>query len=119
MKTVFLCLLIIYSSVTFIHADDETPTCPDDGVFNIAWIPKALDNPVFELGRIGALTRAAELSEEGDCPVDVLVAAPLSTEAEPQVELLEEVIALDGIDAIGVSCIDADACIEPINAAIE
>lgn len=94
--------------------------CPlEDGVLNIAWIPKALNNPVFELGRIGAETRASELTEEGPCAVEVLAVAPLRTTAEAQAELLMEVIDLGNIDAIGVSCIDPEICVDPINSAIE
>ena len=32
----------------------------------IAWIPKGLNNPVFEVGRVGAIQKAAELSAAAD-----------------------------------------------------
>ena len=114
--------VVAYSAPTL--AQDSTPyppleTCPlDDGVFTVAWIPKALNNPVFELGRIAAETRAEELTEEGPCEVEVFYAAPMSSTAEEQAELISDVAELDNIDAIGVSCIDPEICIEPINLAV-
>ncbi len=132
MKTnVFVTLVVLlvvvagavsYSAPTF--AQDSTPyptleSCPlDDGVFTVAWIPKALNNPVFELGRIAAETRADELTEEGPCKVEVFYAAPMSSTAEEQAGLISDVAQLDNIDAIGVSCIDPEICIEPINQAV-
>lgn len=94
--------------------------CPlADGVLTIAWIPKALNNPVFELGRIGAMTRAEELTKAGPCDVQIFYAAPMNATAEDQAILVAEVAELEEIDAIGVSCIEPEACIEPINKAIE
>jgi ribose transport system substrate-binding protein len=120
-------LIGAFSSLPTLSAQDQTATpyptlaaCPlDDGVLNIAWIPKALNNPVFELGRIGAETRAAELTEAGPCKVEILYAAPMSSTAEEQATLLTQVIDMDGIDAIGVSCIDPEICVDPINAAVD
>ncbi|MCL4252194.1 MAG: substrate-binding domain-containing protein [Anaerolineae bacterium] len=98
----------------------QTDACPlVDDTFTIAWIPKALDNPVFELGRVGAETRADELNEISPCHVEIFVAAPLHADSDQQVQLLYDLIALNTIDAIGVSCVDTLACIAPINAAIE
>ncbi len=122
MKRYMLLLLctILGMTLTVGAQDTNEQACPlADGTLTIAWIPKALDNPVFELGRVGAETRAAELSAAGPCNVDVFVAAPFNTTAEDQVDLLFDIIDLDDIDAIGVSCIDPVACIEPINAATE
>jgi ribose transport system substrate-binding protein len=118
---------LVASAPSTLLAQDSEPTpfptldaCPlEDGTLTVAWIPKALNNPVFELGRIGAETRAAELTEEGPCTVEIFYAAPMSTTAEDQAKLIGQVAGLDNIDAIGVSCIDPDICIEPINAAIE
>ncbi len=93
--------------------------CPlSDGVFNITWIPKALDNPVFELARVGAERSAADLTAAGPCEVKVLPVAPLRTTAEDQAQLIRDVIKQGGTDAIGISCIDPQVCIDPINEAI-
>lgn len=107
---------ICFSGVTVAQTD----ACPlADETFTIAWIPKALDNPVFELGRVGAETRADELNQTSPCHVEIFVAAPLHADSDQQVQLLYDLIALKTIDAIGVSCVDTLACIAPINAAIE
>jgi ribose transport system substrate-binding protein len=119
-----LILLALLLSAGLTHAQTPAPaSCPlDDGVVHIAWIPKALDNIVFELGAVGAETRAAELTEavqtEGGCAVEVLVAAPMSTDADEQAALLDEVIDLGTFDAIAVSCIAPAACQPPIDRAI-
>src|SRR5512145_2014192 len=36
-----------------------------DGKITIAWIPKALNNPVFEIGKVGAEKKAEELTAQG------------------------------------------------------
>jgi ribose transport system substrate-binding protein len=82
----------------------------------LAWIPKALNNPVFELGREGALQKAAELTARGPVPVKVLYVGPVASDAAEQVRVVEDVIAR-GVDGIAISCDDPTACVEPINKA--
>lgn len=88
-----------------------------DGKLTIAWIPKALNNPVFEIGKIGAETRAAELSAEKPYGVEVLYMASMASDAAAQTQIMEEAIAKK-VDAIAVSCNDAKACVAPINQAV-
>lgn len=83
----------------------------------IAWIPKARNNPVFELGRQGAVKKAAELSASGPVQVNVLYAGSVSSDAAEQVHVVEDVIARK-VDAIAISCNDPIACIDPINKAV-
>jgi len=83
----------------------------------IAWIPKALNNPVFEMGREGALQKAAELTARGPVPVNVLYVGPVASDAAEQVRVLEDVIRR-GVNAIAISCDDPSACVEPINKAV-
>jgi ribose transport system substrate-binding protein len=83
----------------------------------IAWIPKALNNPVFELGQEGALQKAAELTDRGPVPVNVLYVGPVASDAAEQVRVVEDVIRR-GVDAIAISCDDPTACVEPINKAV-
>jgi len=83
----------------------------------IAWIPKALNNPVFELGQEGALQKAAELTAGGPVPVNVLYVGPIASDAAEQVRVVEDVIRR-GVDAIAISCDDPTACVEPINKAV-
>jgi ribose transport system substrate-binding protein len=89
-----------------------------DGKITIAWIPKALNNPVFEIGKVGAEAKAKELSEAGPYQVEILYTASVASDAAEQARVMEDVIA-SGVDAIGVSCNDPTACIDPINKAVE
>jgi ribose transport system substrate-binding protein len=90
---------------------------PDRQTITIAWIPKARDNPVFELGRQGAIQKAAELSASGPVQVEVLYVGSVSSDAVEQVQVIEDAIARK-VDAIAVSCNDPIACIDPINKAM-
>ena len=83
-----------------------------------AWIPKALNNPVFEVGRDGAFLKAEELTEETGTDVEVLYVASVASDAAEQASIVEDVIAR-GVDGIGISCNDPTACEDPINTAIE
>lgn len=92
----------------------------EEGVrtIRIAWIPKALDNPVFELGRKGAFQRAAEISASGNVKVEVIYTGSISSDAMEQARVVEDMIARK-VDAIAISCNDPIACINPINQAVE
>ena len=90
---------------------------PSQETLTVAWIPKALNNPVFELGRQGAVQKAAELSASGPIQVEVLYVGSVSSDAAEQVRVIEDVIARN-VDAIAVSCNDPIACINPINKAV-
>ena len=84
----------------------------------IAWIPKALNNPVFELGREGAFKKAEELTAAGPITVEVLYVGSVASDAAEQARVVEDVIA-KGVDAIGISCNDPTACEDPINKAVK
>ena len=90
----------------------------EDGKMTIAWIPKALNNPVFEMGRDGSITKAAELTEAGPYEVEILYVGSVASDMAEQARVMEDMIA-QGVDAIGVSCNDPDGCIDPINKAVE
>jgi ribose transport system substrate-binding protein len=83
----------------------------------IAWIPKALNNPVFELGRTGALQKAKELSAAGPYQVEVEYVGSVASDAAEQARVVEDVIA-KGVDAIGISCNDPTGCEDPIKKAL-
>ncbi|NBD34794.1 MAG: substrate-binding domain-containing protein [Chloroflexi bacterium] len=102
---------------------EAAPTEPaqEDGgpeELTFAWIPKALNNPVFEIGRDGAFLKAEELTETTGAEVEVLYTASVAADAEEQAEVVASVIDR-GVDGIGISCNDPLACVEPINAAAE
>jgi ribose transport system substrate-binding protein len=92
-------------------------TSPTTRKLTVAWIPKALDNPIFELGRHGAAQKAAELSAKGPVEVEVIYVGPVTADAAEQMRLLDGVIS-KGVDAVAISCTDPTACIEPINRAV-
>ncbi len=83
----------------------------------IAWIPKSLNNPVFELGRKAALQRAAELTASGPVRVEVLYVGSVASDAAEQARVVEDVIARR-VDGIAISCNDPTACVNPIDAAV-
>lgn len=88
-----------------------------DQTITIAWIPKALNNPIFEVGKIGAETKAKELTEQGPYQVKIMYSAPVNSDAAEQTRVMEDAMAA-GAEAIGVSCNDPTACIDPINKAL-
>jgi ribose transport system substrate-binding protein len=108
----FLLLL----SITTFSCRPESDSKPE--VLTIAWIPKSLDNPIFELGHNGAVQRAAELSLEGKIQVEIYYAGSVSSDTAEQMAVFDNVVAR-GVDAIAISCNDATACIDPINRAVE
>jgi ribose transport system substrate-binding protein len=109
--------LVIWQAIARLPSEASSPEPPDQQTLTIAWIPKALDNPVFELGRQGALQKAAELSAAGPVQVEVLYMGSVSSDAAEQVHVIEDVIARN-VDAIAISCNDPVACIDPIDKAV-
>ena len=98
-------------------APTEAPP-PTAEKLTFAWIPKALNNPVFEVGRDGAFKKAEELTAAGPTEVEVLYVGSVASDAAEQARVVEDVIA-KGVDAIGISCNDPTACEDPINKAVE
>ena len=126
MKRLSLLLTLIAILVLLLIgcADTSEPIVPSGGEevdaaekISIAWIPKALNNPVFEAGREGAFLKAKELSASGDIEVEILYVGPVASDAGEQTRMVEDVIA-KGVDAIGISCNDPTACEDPINKAV-
>ena len=83
----------------------------------IAWVTKSLGNPVFDLGRSGALKKAKELTAAGPVDVEVLLVGPVAADAIEQTRMMDDLVAR-GVDGIAVSCNDPTACIAPIDRAI-
>lgn len=94
----------------------EQESEPEQLVF--AWIPRALDNPLYELGRQGAEKKAAEINSRSRVQVQVLTAGSINSDAAEQVRVIEDVISR-GVDGIAISCIDPTACLDPIHRAVE
>jgi len=93
-----------------------TPPPAVEKKLTIAWIPKALNNPVFEVGRDGAFKKAEELTAAG-ADVEVLYVGSVASDMAEQARVVEDVIA-KGVNAIGISCNDPTGCEDPINKAV-
>jgi ribose transport system substrate-binding protein len=89
----------------------------EDGKLVIAWIPKALNNPVFEIGKVGAETKAAELTAAGPYEVEIMYTGSVASDMAEQARVMADAVTA-GAEAIGVSCNDPTGCIDPINDAI-
>jgi ribose transport system substrate-binding protein len=101
--------------------EEEAPPAEEAAApekLTIAWIPKALNNPVFEVGRDGAFKKAEELTAAGPVEVEVLYVGSVASDMAEQARVVEDVIA-KGVDAIGISCNDPTGCEDPINKAVE
>lgn len=83
----------------------------------IAWVNKSLGNPVFDLGRRGALQKAKELTDKGPIEVEVLSVGPVAADAVEQTRMMDDLIVRN-VDGIAVSCNDPAACIAPIDRAV-
>ena len=109
--------LVVWQVLVNLPSDPSLSETPTQQTLTIAWIPKARDNPVFELGRQGAVQKAVELSANGPIQVNVLYVGSVSADAVEQVQVIEDVIARK-VDAIAISCNDPIVCIDPINKAV-
>ena len=83
------------------------------GSMKLAFVPKALNNPVFEVTRWGAEDRVAELG--GD--IEFRWVGPTTTDAAAQAQIIDDLV-IQGVDGICLSCNDPDALIPAINRAV-
>jgi ribose transport system substrate-binding protein len=77
------------------------------------WSPKATNNPVFDVAKVGGQKRATELGD-----VDFQWIGPANADAQAQVAQLETVVSED-CDGLGLSCNDADALKPVIDRAVD
>ena len=80
-----------------------------------AFVPKLLDNPVFQLAWQGAQGAAADL---GGGKIEVQRFAPVKSDAVEQAQIIESLIEKK-VDGIAVSVNDADALKESIDKAVD
>lgn len=80
-----------------------------------AFVPKLLDNPVFQLAWKGAQAAAQDL---GNGNIEVQRFAPVKSDAIEQAQIIETLIEKN-VDGIAVSVNDADALRESIDKAME
>ena len=79
-----------------------------------AFVPKLLDNPVFQVAWQGAQAGAKEL---GNGKVDIQRLAPVKSDAVEQAQIVESLIERR-VDGIAISVNDADALKETIDEAV-
>ncbi len=89
-------------------------TTPETGKkpLTFVWSPKAVNNPVFDVARRGAMDKAKELG------ITVEWIGPESADAQKQAELLDAAIARK-VDGMGISCNDPDALKPVIDRAVD
>jgi ribose transport system substrate-binding protein len=114
-----MCVLVLAMlPISFAAAQGNPPPGIKDGTLTIAWIPKALNNPVFELGRDGCMAAAKELTAKGPYKVECKYMGSVASDMAEQARVMADAVA-QGVGAIGVSCNLPDGCVDPINAAIK
>lgn len=113
MSLLLLSLVVVMALAGTVMAADRPP----GSRLVFAWIPKALNNPVFELGRDGALQKARELTAQGPYAVEVLYIGSVASDAAEQVRVIEDVIAR-GVDGIALSANDPTALKDVIDKAV-
>lgn len=91
----------------------NAPSGYAEKTLKFAFVPKMLDNPVFNRAKIAAEARAAELGG-----IEIIWRAPQEGDAAKQAEIIEGLIARR-VDGIAVSCNEPSALVEPINRAID
>ena len=82
-----------------------------DEHYRFAVVPKAMNNPFFDLARDGCLKRAKELGK-----VDCIYKGPIEHEPATQVQIIQDLIT-QGIDGIAISVSDVGVAIGVIKAA--
>jgi ribose transport system substrate-binding protein len=110
-------LMCLMAAVPLVLSACQSPAPAARKKLTIAWVTKSLGNPVFDLGRSGALQKAKELSASGPIEVEVLSVGPVAADAIEQTRIMDDLVAR-GVDGIAVSCNDPTACIAPIDRAV-
>jgi ABC-type sugar transport system, periplasmic component len=81
--------------------------------YQFAVVPKAMNNPFFDLTRDGCMARAAELGN-----VECIYIGPVEHEAATQAQIIEDLIT-QGVDGLAISVSDTAAATTVINRAVE
>jgi ribose transport system substrate-binding protein len=119
-KSVYFLLFVLILTLgvsSFVVAQDTHPAL-EDGKISIAWIPKALNNPVFEVGKVGCEKAAEELTAAGPYEVECVYMGSVASDMAEQARVMADAVA-QGVDALAVSCNNGAGCVDPINAAVE
>ncbi len=82
-----------------------------DKKLQFAVVPKAMNNPYFDLSRDGCVARAKALGN-----VDCIYTGPIEHEPASQVQIIQDLIT-QGVDGLAISVSDADAAVGVIKQA--
>jgi ribose transport system substrate-binding protein len=82
-----------------------------DKKLQFAVVPKAMNNPYFDLSRDGCMARAKALGS-----VDCIYTGPIEHEPASQVQIIQDLIT-QGVDGLAISVSDAEAAIGVIKQA--
>jgi ribose transport system substrate-binding protein len=82
-----------------------------DKKLQFAVVPKAMNNPYFDLSRDGCMARAKELGN-----VECVYRGPIEHEPASQVQIIQDLIT-QGIDGLAISVSDAEAAVGVIKQA--
>jgi ribose transport system substrate-binding protein len=82
-----------------------------DKKLHFAVVPKAMNNPYFDLSRDGCMARAKAIGN-----VDCIYTGPIEHEPASQVQIIQDLIT-QGVDGIAISVSDADAVVGVIKQA--
>lgn len=106
---------ILTSFIIFILFLSGCAKQPEEKKLVFAFVPKLLDNPVFQLAWQGAQAAAKDL---GRGKLEVQRYAPVRSDAVEQAQIVESLIEKK-VDGIAVSVNDADALRESIDKAVD
>ncbi|MFM2279053.1 MAG: hypothetical protein RLZZ444_1284, partial [Pseudomonadota bacterium] len=81
--------------------------------YKFAVVPKAMNNPFFDLTRDGCLAEAAKLGN-----VECIYQGPVEHEPATQAQIIEDLIT-QGVDGLAISVSDAAAATTVINKAVD
>ena len=82
-----------------------------DKKLQFAVVPKAMNNPYFDLSRDGCMARAKELGN-----VECVYRGPIEHEPATQVQIIQDLIT-QGVDGLAISVADADSVLSVIKQA--
>lgn len=102
-KRLLLGAALVAFAVTSAHAADKT--------YRFAVVPKAMNNPYFDLSRDGCQARAKQLGN-----VECIYRGPVEQEPASEVQIVQDLIT-QGVDGLAISVSDADAMIGVIKQA--
>src|SRR5579862_1960561 len=105
-------LILIITAIAFLSGCAKKA---DDKKMVFAFVPKLLDNPVFQVAWQGAQAGATDL---GGGKIEVQRFAPVKSDAVEQAQIIETLIERK-VDGIAVSVNDADALKESIDKAMD